>query len=84
MALDLSMTICDTCAMDHVVRFTRPFPSAFAYRKRSKTGAGKDLGTRLANGTSQCYYTIVSGYIITTGQVGVTTGKYKTPQIVPG
>ena len=35
------------CAADHVVRFTRPSPSVFAYCKRSKTGAGEGLGTRL-------------------------------------
>ena len=29
----------------HVVRFTRPSPSDFAYCKRSKTGAGEGLGT---------------------------------------
>ena len=39
---------CDVmCAADHVVRFTRPSPSVFAYCKRSKTGAGEGLGTRL-------------------------------------
>ena len=37
------------CAADHVVRFTRPSPSVFAYCKRSKTGAGEGLGTRLGN-----------------------------------
>ena len=31
----------------HVVRFTRPSPSVFAYCTQSKTGAGKALGTRL-------------------------------------
>ena len=35
------------CAADHVVRFTRPSPSVFAYCKRSKTGAREGLGTRL-------------------------------------
>ena len=40
---------CDVmCASDHVVRFTRPSPSIFAYGKRSKTAAGEGLGTRLA------------------------------------
>ena len=29
------------CAADHVVRFTRPSPSVFAYGKQSKTGVGK-------------------------------------------
>ena len=39
---------CDVmCAADHVVRFTRPSPSDFAYCKRSKTGAGEGLGMRL-------------------------------------
>ena len=32
---------------DHVVRLTRPSGSVFAYCKRSKTGAGEGLGTRL-------------------------------------
>ena len=36
-----------SCAVDHVVRFARPSPSVFAYCKRSKTGAGEGLGTRL-------------------------------------
>ena len=36
------------CAADHVVRFTRLSPSVFAYCKRSKTGAGEGLGTRLS------------------------------------
>ena len=41
---------CDVmCAADHVVRFTRPSPSVFAYSKWSKTGAGEGLGTRLFN-----------------------------------
>ena len=39
--------ICDICAPDHVVRFTRPSPSIFAYCKRSKTGSGEGLGMRL-------------------------------------
>ena len=43
------MTTCDACAADHVVRFTRPSPSVFAYCKRSKTGAGEGLGTRLSH-----------------------------------
>ena len=37
----------DVCAADHVVRFTRPSPSVFAYCKQSKTGAGEGLGMRL-------------------------------------
>ena len=45
--------ICDvTRGRDHVVRFTRPSGSVFAYCKRSKTGAGEGLGTRLRCGTS--------------------------------
>ena len=47
MAIYISVTTCDACAADHVVRFTRPFPSVFAYCKRSKTGAREGLGTRL-------------------------------------
>ena len=47
MAIHISVTTCDACAADHVVRFTRPSPSIFAYCKRSKTGAGEGLGTRL-------------------------------------
>ena len=42
-----SVTTCDACAADHVVRFSRPSPPVFAYCKRSKTGAGEGLGTRL-------------------------------------
>ena len=41
------MTKCDARGRDHVVRFTRPSGSVFAYCKRSKTGAGEGLGTRL-------------------------------------
>ena len=48
MAIHISVTTCDACAADHVVRFTRPSPSVFAYCKRSKTGAGEGLGTRLS------------------------------------
>ena len=47
MAIHISVTTSDACAADHVVRFTRPSPSVFAYCKRSKTGAGEGLGTRL-------------------------------------
>ena len=41
------MTKRDARGRDHVVRFTRPSGSVFAYCKRSKTGAGEGLGTRL-------------------------------------
>ena len=41
------MTKRDARGRDHVVRFTRPSGSVFAYWKRSKTGAGEGLGTRL-------------------------------------
>ena len=34
LAVHLSVTTCDTCAMDHVVRFTRPSPSVYAYCKQ--------------------------------------------------
>ena len=44
MAIHISVTTCDACAADHV-RFTRPSPS---YCKRSNTGAGEGLGTRLS------------------------------------
>ena len=38
--------ICDiTQGTDHVVRFTRPSGSVFAYCKQSKTGAGEGRGT---------------------------------------
>ena len=37
----------DAHGTDHVVRFTRPSGSVFAYCKRSKTGVGERLGTRL-------------------------------------
>ena len=47
MAIHISVTTCDACAADHVVRFTRPSPSVFAYCKRSKTGAGEGLGSVL-------------------------------------
>ena len=47
MAIHIRVTTCDACAADHVVRFTSPSPSVFAYCKRSKTGAGEGLGTRL-------------------------------------
>ena len=47
MAIHISVTTSDAGAADHVVRFTRPSPSVFAYCKRSKTGAGEGLGTRL-------------------------------------
>ena len=46
-AIDISLIKCDVHAADHVVRFTRPSHSVFAYCKRSKTGAGEGLGTRL-------------------------------------
>ena len=49
MAIHISVTTCDACAADHVVRFTRPSPSVFAYCKQSKTGAGEGLGMRLVS-----------------------------------
>ena len=39
--------ICDATRCTDHVRFTRPSGSVFAYYKRSKTGAGEGLGTRL-------------------------------------
>ena len=44
MAIHISVTTCDACAADQVVRFTRPSPSIFAYCKQSKTGAEEGLG----------------------------------------
>ena len=55
MAVHICVTTCDAFAADHVVRFSRPFPSVFAYCKRSKTGAGEGLGTRLLYST----YTVI-------------------------
>ena len=46
-AIDISLIICDTCAADHMLRFTRPSHSIFTYCKRSKSGAGEGLGMRL-------------------------------------
>ena len=46
----------DAHAADHMVRFTRPSGSVFAYCKRSKTGAREGLGMRLQDprvGTSE-------------------------------
>ena len=37
----------DDCAVDHMVRFTRPSLAVFVYCSWSKTGAREDLGTRL-------------------------------------
>ena len=51
-AIHISVTTCDACAADHVVRFTRPSPSVFAYCKRSKAGAREGLGTRLISRTT--------------------------------
>ena len=46
---------CDvSCAVDHVIRFTRHSPSIFAYCMRSKTGAREGLRTRLSNCTCHC------------------------------
>ena len=44
----LTSTLCqpDTCIV-HMTKFPRPFPLNFAYCKRSKTGGGNGLGTRL-------------------------------------
>ena len=54
-----SVTTCDACAVDHVVRFTRPSPSVFAYCKRSNTGAGEGLGMRLVGITGSLHCSIV-------------------------
>jgi len=42
------VTTFDGRAADHVMKFPRPSPSVFAYRKRSKTGGIEGLGTRLS------------------------------------
>ena len=47
MAIHISVTTCDGCAADHMVRFTRPCLSVFAYCKQSRTGGREGLGTRL-------------------------------------
>jgi len=40
-------SICDvSCTVNHMVRFTRPSGSIFAYCKRSKSGAGEGLWER--------------------------------------
>ena len=57
-AIHISVMTCDACATDHMVRFTRPFPSVFAYCKRSKTGAGEGLGTRLKMSVIGCVRTV--------------------------
>ena len=45
---DASLAVCKNCDItDHVVRFTKLSPTIFAYCKRSKTGGGEGLGTRL-------------------------------------
>ena len=48
----ISVTTCDTCAMDHVVRFTRPSPTVFVYCKQSRTGGGEGLAMWLVQSTS--------------------------------
>ena len=58
MAIHISVTTCDACAADQVVRFTRPSPSVFAYCKRSKTGAGEGLGTRLQMHKCRSFVTV--------------------------
>ena len=58
MAIHISVMTCDACAADHVVRFTRPSPSVFAYCKRSKTGAGEGLGTRLIDIAAKGFQTL--------------------------
>ena len=50
----------DARGTDHMVRFTRPSGSVFAYCKRSKTGAGEGLGTRLG-GAGVCRCALVEG-----------------------
>ena len=52
MAVHISVTTCDTCAADHVVRFTRPSPSVFAYCKQSKAGGGERPGNEARCKTS--------------------------------
>ena len=59
MAIHLSVTTCDACAVDDVLRFTRPSPSVFEYCKRSKTGAGEGLGTRLIHNMWQVASSVI-------------------------
>ena len=64
MAIHIGVTTCDACAADHMVRFTRPSPSAFAYCKRSKTGAGEGLGTRLGGSAPDINYSMRDQYCV--------------------
>ena len=66
-AIHISVTTCDACAADHVVRFTRPSPSVFAYCKRSKTGAGEGLGTRLMYPASKMLNLLIHSHPLTGG-----------------
>ena len=52
----------DSRAMDHVMKFPRPFTSIFAYYKRSKTGGVEGLGTRLALYPTTCFESYLEGY----------------------
>ena len=45
----MNMSPCLESVTSPVVRFTGPSGSVFAYGKRSKTGAGEGLGTRLVD-----------------------------------
>ena len=54
MAIHISVTKCDARAADHVVRFTRPSGSIFAYCKQSKTETGEGLGTKLMKKDFSC------------------------------
>ena len=81
---------CDvTRATDHVVRFTRPSGSVFAYCKRSKTWAEESLGTRLGTAptnlevwNSSVANTAVSNVIHTNGCKALKrpykSGNFKT------
>ena len=46
----------DILAAGHMVRFTRPSSSVFAYCKQSKTGAEEGLGTRVVLTTGSCNF----------------------------
>ena len=67
---------CDvSCAVDHVVRFTRPSPSVFAYCKWSKTGAGEGLGMRL-DWSQQTKETVYPSLFFPTLQMGRKSGLH--------
>ena len=44
MAIHISVMICDACAADHVVRFTRPSPSLVTSRKQPTENPSGNVG----------------------------------------